>query len=537
MHLRIKHPSHNNGSSNPRSLIINPNAMLQPSTYQDPMFDMKIEHPAIVPFPAVPRISPPSLTPKSDSSEPPLSPSVPRSPHGTPRTPYAHPPRDAPGPAQVPVLGAAQGAPTVPNWGSLTGFSEHIKFSNIPILIIRIGNWKKGTNFYGDMVAKFLYEERKFVWEVYAVTTPAATFFVRIELRFDDITGIAFETNQEVAVLTLDFCHPPTFYQAEIVQHQPVVWNPLAIDVSEGDIFTLRRHVLQFQKDSVIHPLNHLLKVDPRLHSLYASFDTHMYQAQHTPQGMPPTPVVVPSTPFSTPATPATPALPHGPVFSHEHISAHAPSFASYEQAFAASQVPSHLNTSLNMSLPPSAQKNSMFYADTPLSEGEGEEDEEEDMDQDEEEKEEQKEEGGGERGRPHVIPPNPTPHSFHTHAGAQHGDLRTHHDPTYLAHNYYTQSFNTIPMLELDPKDEKPNDRQNRFMQPSPRYSVVVPGGAQQCACGGNYAACLCFKGIAQCSAVCMCARSAYESLTDGTASVPSSTPGIGNFPVDLSF
>jgi hypothetical protein len=47
------------------------------------------------------------------------------------------------------------------------GFSEHVKFSNIPVLIIRIGNWKKGTAFHGDIIAKFLYEERKFVWEVY----------------------------------------------------------------------------------------------------------------------------------------------------------------------------------------------------------------------------------------------------------------------------------------------------------------------------------------------------------------------------------
>lgn len=53
------------------------------------------------------------------------------------------------------------------NWQSILGFSERIKYSNVPVLTIRIGNWRKVSLFSGDLVAKILYEERKFVWEVY----------------------------------------------------------------------------------------------------------------------------------------------------------------------------------------------------------------------------------------------------------------------------------------------------------------------------------------------------------------------------------
>jgi len=402
------------------------------------------------------------------------------------------------------------------------GFSEHIRFSNIPVLIIRIGNWKKGTTFHGDIIARFMYDERKFVWEVYAVTTPAATFFVRIELSFDDIIGMGFETHNEIAVLTLDFRNPPTFYQAEIIPHQPITWKPLAIDVSEGDIFTLRRHVLQFGKDSVVPPLQHLLKVEPRLHQLYES---NMYQGQHTPHSMS-TPIGVPSTPFAN-------TQPHL-IFSHDNISSHAPTFTNFDQAYNASQVPSHLNTSLNATLYSvsqqltHSQKNTpLFYGGTPVSsEGEyGEDDDEEEMDQDNEEIDHQKD---APMGPSRLIPPNPTPHSF------QHG----HHDPAaaYFAQNYYThQSLNSIPTLELDPKDEKLASAASngRFMQPSPRYSVVVPGGMHPCVCGGNYTACACLKGFAQCGTMCVCTR--YAS-TDGTASVPSSTP-MGNYHVDINF
>lgn len=60
---------------------------------------------------------------------------------------------------------------------------------------------------------------------------------MRIELKFDDIVGITFETHQDIALLSLDFRNPPSFYQAEIVPHQPISWQPLVVDVSGGDIF------------------------------------------------------------------------------------------------------------------------------------------------------------------------------------------------------------------------------------------------------------------------------------------------------------
>jgi hypothetical protein len=256
---------------------------------------------------------------------------------------------------------------------------------------------------------------------------------------------------------------------------------------------------LQFGKDAVVHPFRHLLKIDQRLNQLYTSFEgsirlffkffspplvlTHFdhltdpYQAQHTPHGMP-TPIGVPSTPF---------APPHPFIFNHEHISAHAPTFNTFDHSFNA-QVPSHLNTSLNANLTTTAtqhtythpQKNTSCYGDTPLSiDGEGEdeaseEDEEEDMDQEANEENNQKDHDTDNKciNRP-IVPPNPTPHSF------QH----TTHDPTtsYMAHNYYTQSLNSIPMLELDPKDEKfgtagANDRQ--------RYPSFLPSPLELTLC-----------------------------------------------------
>lgn len=61
-----------------------------------------------------------------------------------------------------------------------------------------------------------------------------------MDINFDDVSALELEecsNNQDLSVLTLDFSSPPTFYQAEIVPHQSVIWKPLAIDVSGGDIY------------------------------------------------------------------------------------------------------------------------------------------------------------------------------------------------------------------------------------------------------------------------------------------------------------
>lgn len=58
-------------------------------------------------------------------------------------------------------------AASMQHWQSILGYSDRIKYSNVPIMVIRIGNWRKATVFSGDLVAKILYEERKFIWEVY----------------------------------------------------------------------------------------------------------------------------------------------------------------------------------------------------------------------------------------------------------------------------------------------------------------------------------------------------------------------------------
>lgn len=161
---------------------------------------------------------------------------------------------------------------------------------------------------------------------------------------------------------------------------------------------------------------------------------------------MPPTPISVPGTPFGHTHAFAFPSP------SHASSSAATTPHSSFAYNFDPSFNHSHLNTNLSTQ-PLHAQKNT-FYDNTPISEGEGEEeeDEEEDMDQDtnEEERDSEKEKEKANNRPPSLLPPNPTPHSFPPSATP---------DATaaYLANtNFYSHSLNTIPMLELDPKDEK---------------------------------------------------------------------------------
>lgn len=283
MHIRIKHPSMASPSTVLRSpqVMINTNVMQQlavPTYFQD---DSPNSPTAFSPYspedsPGFENSTIPNtlkLEPPSFSSSTPLPSPVPSLKKEIPLEDVNVPSHSLRVPS-TPSLHSS--APSLlENWGTSLACSDRIRYSNVPVLMLKVGNWHKGTMFGGDIMAKFLYEERKFVWELYAVTTSVATFFVRMDISFDSVVGVGYETIQDTAALTIDVNCPPTFYHAEIAPHQPVTWRSLAVDASSGDIFTSRRHVLQFGKEAVCQPLIHLFQVEPRLHNLTRSFTDH----------------------------------------------------------------------------------------------------------------------------------------------------------------------------------------------------------------------------------------------------------------------
>lgn len=86
----------------------------------------------------------------------------------------------APSPQSSPTI-----SPTKPSlveyFGLPLNFGDQDKYCNIPVLELKVGTWKKTTLFCGEIIAKLMYEERKFVWEVYHLQSILYTCFILID--------------------------------------------------------------------------------------------------------------------------------------------------------------------------------------------------------------------------------------------------------------------------------------------------------------------------------------------------------------------
>lgn len=112
-------------------------------------------------------------SPNSFASQPspPLSPPIPSTKKEPPNEETA-PPLQSSSTILVPPAVTPTTPSLIENFGLPLNFGDQIKYSNIPVLVLKVGNWQKTTLFCGDIIAKLMYEERKFVWEVYPLSIP-----------------------------------------------------------------------------------------------------------------------------------------------------------------------------------------------------------------------------------------------------------------------------------------------------------------------------------------------------------------------------
>lgn len=143
------------------------------------------------------------------------------------------------------------------------------RYSDIPLLVVSIGAWQKRSLFCGDTMARFSYEERKFVWEIYNLNS----LFARMEIPFDNVSAIGYELVQEnIVKLFIDVSSPPLFFEGVIQAHKPTTWIPIDTDITGGEALPNTRHILHLLKLSIKQPLEQLLQVEPRFQQMLKAY-------------------------------------------------------------------------------------------------------------------------------------------------------------------------------------------------------------------------------------------------------------------------
>jgi hypothetical protein len=140
------------------------------------------------------------------------------------------------------------------------------RYSDIPLLLMSVGTWEKRSLFCGDTMARFSYEERKFVWEIYNFNS----LFARMEVPFDNVVSFEHETHDNTAKLTIELSTPPSLFEGVIQAHKPTTWKPTG-DFTGGQAFSASKHTLHLLKASLAQPLEHLLSVEPHFKRILCS--------------------------------------------------------------------------------------------------------------------------------------------------------------------------------------------------------------------------------------------------------------------------
>ncbi|CAI9764229.1 unnamed protein product [Fraxinus pennsylvanica] len=142
--------------------------------------------------------------------------------------------------------------------------NEHLKATNFPATLLRIGTWEWRAIFEGDLIAKIYYAKKKIVWEI--LQRPLKN---KIEIQWSDISAIrASMPENEVATLEIELNQPPLFYcETDPQPRKHSVWKP-SIDFTGGQASIWRRHYVQFAPKTLDKHYQRLLHNDERLFSL-----------------------------------------------------------------------------------------------------------------------------------------------------------------------------------------------------------------------------------------------------------------------------
>ncbi len=106
--------------------------------------------------------------------------------------------------------------------GILLDGNEHkLKYSNLPATVLKIGEYQKNSVFCGDLRACFNFQQKKFIWEIFA----NSSLLFKIECKFSDVTGMNVETPPDgTSIITFELAVPPTFYHGYLTHHKPINW-------------------------------------------------------------------------------------------------------------------------------------------------------------------------------------------------------------------------------------------------------------------------------------------------------------------------
>jgi len=151
-------------------------------------------------------------------------------------------------------------------------------YSYVPVLNMKIGAWQKNSVFCGDIMAKFSYEERKFIWEIYNLNQS----FSKVEIPFDEVIHLKYVVLPDgFATLLMEAANIPMFFVGNIMIHKPPAWKPSSDFTKGGPSST--QHVLYFLNESLALSFQHLLKVEPRFKELLAQSEVPVLPAPFAP--------------------------------------------------------------------------------------------------------------------------------------------------------------------------------------------------------------------------------------------------------------
>jgi len=147
-------------------------------------------------------------------------------------------------------------------------YDEYLKelrerYCHIPLLRLNIGLWQAESQCCGDLVAKFCYQERAIIWEIFDVGS-----LLRAVVSFDDLNGVGLELHHDdTATMVIELRCAPTFYKGVLQPHESTVWTQIG-DFTEGMASTFRRHILHFSRRALNEAIEDIFRRDPRLQGL-----------------------------------------------------------------------------------------------------------------------------------------------------------------------------------------------------------------------------------------------------------------------------
>ncbi|XP_022872928.1 uncharacterized protein LOC111391881 isoform X1 [Olea europaea var. sylvestris] len=155
--------------------------------------------------------------------------------------------------------------------------NEHLKATNFPANLLRIGTWEWRAMYEGDVIVKIYYAKKKIVWEI--LQRPLKK---KIEIQWSDISAIrASMPDNEVATLEIELNQPPLFYcETDPQPRKHSAWKPW-FDFTGGQASFWRRHYVQFAPKTLDKHYQKLLQSDERLfslsHELFPSQESTFY--------------------------------------------------------------------------------------------------------------------------------------------------------------------------------------------------------------------------------------------------------------------